>query len=428
MKGGLDVKVVKVKVLANESLCTSCGTCSGICPQGAIQLIRDERRGILLPYVDEEKCTNCGLCLEVCPGREINFIKMNWEVFGKIPRDPFIGNYIRCYIGYARDLRIRLNGASGGIITALLLFLLEEEIIDGVVVAVMREYTKPKPYVIRKPKDLLAAQGSIYMPVPMGTIIKYIMRHEERYAIVGLPCHIEGLRKAERLFRELRERIILRVGLFCGGIINLLGHSFILRKMKVDVNNVKNIKYRGRGWPGYIRIILRDRKEKRVPFIIFWSLVYPFFLPIRCILCLDPTNELADLSCGDAWLPEIIKRDRIGTSLIITRTKKGDELVRRAIEKHYIEAVETTASDVIRSQGTGLLYRKIDNVVRRYMLKKLGLQVPKYVYPYSRSNITSYLRTFITYLKLMCGRYQLNGLIDLYSLVNRAYYHRKYYP
>lgn len=45
----------------NTTICDLCGTCVGVCPNGALLLGVKELR------VDESRCENCGVCISVCP-------------------------------------------------------------------------------------------------------------------------------------------------------------------------------------------------------------------------------------------------------------------------------------------------------------------------------------------------------------------------
>ena len=108
--------------VVKDGLCTGCGTCIALCPEEAIKLTRNEKKGIYVPELNEEKCNNCGICYEVCPGHEVDFKQLNLEIFGKEPEDVLIGNYLNCYFGHATDYDIRYNSASGGLVTQLLIF------------------------------------------------------------------------------------------------------------------------------------------------------------------------------------------------------------------------------------------------------------------------------------------------------------------
>jgi hypothetical protein len=55
----------------------------------------------------------------------------------------------------------------------------------------------------------------------------------------------------------------------------------------------------------------------------------------RCTLCDYRFNPLADISCGDAWLPDYLD-DRLGTSVIVARNKKAKNILEDACRKGYI--------------------------------------------------------------------------------------------
>jgi coenzyme F420 hydrogenase subunit beta len=92
--------------VVKDGLCTGCGTCISLCPEEAIKLTINEKKGIYVPELNEEKCNNCGICYEVCPGHEVDFKQLNLEIFGKETENVLIGNYLNCYIGHSMDYDI----------------------------------------------------------------------------------------------------------------------------------------------------------------------------------------------------------------------------------------------------------------------------------------------------------------------------------
>lgn len=48
-----------VRVLRDR--CGYCGSCVGVCPRGAIEMID------LFVRIDRGRCVGCGLCLKACP-------------------------------------------------------------------------------------------------------------------------------------------------------------------------------------------------------------------------------------------------------------------------------------------------------------------------------------------------------------------------
>ncbi|MBA7504913.1 Ion-translocating oxidoreductase complex subunit B [subsurface metagenome] len=41
-----------ISKVVESGLCTGCGTCVGICPKDAVQMVKDESKGIYLPQLD----------------------------------------------------------------------------------------------------------------------------------------------------------------------------------------------------------------------------------------------------------------------------------------------------------------------------------------------------------------------------------------
>jgi len=66
LKGaGVKVQRVASEVRRNEERCYQCGTCTAICPTGALYVKRPEMEIIF----DPEKCSACELCCPVCPAK-----------------------------------------------------------------------------------------------------------------------------------------------------------------------------------------------------------------------------------------------------------------------------------------------------------------------------------------------------------------------
>lgn len=350
-----------IEMIIKSELCTGCGTCVGTCPKDAIEIVKSQN-GIYVPQINHEKCNKCGICLTVCPGYPVNFKMLNLEIFGKEPKDSLIGNHISCYTGYATDHQTRYTSASGGVITALLLFALDEGIIDGALVTKMSEKNplEPEVYLARRTKDIISASRSKYCPVSLNIALRELLNERGKFAIVGLPCHIHGVRKAEMINKKLKKKIVLHLGIFCSHTVNFLGTEFLLSKLGIKKEDVEKINYRGEGWPGMMTLSLKRGKKVSVPALSgLFGLVHQayFFTPTRCITCLDQTCELADISFGDAWLPEFAD-EKTGISIIMSRTKLGEEILRDAVSKGWIILNKTTRNKVVFSQRSALCFKK----------------------------------------------------------------------
>ncbi|HEO64187.1 MAG TPA: 4Fe-4S dicluster domain-containing protein, partial [Candidatus Omnitrophica bacterium] len=203
----------KTRTVINNALCTGCGTCVALCPKEAIDLIINEKLGGYVPRINEERCDNCGICLRVCPGPLVDFRQLNLEIFKKDPENYLLGNYLNCYLGYATDTNIRYDSASGGLITQVLISALKKGIINGALVVRMNKDNPliPFPFIARTKQEIIEASRSKYCPVPANIALKDIVQSQksEKFAVVGLPCHLHGVRKAAMVDKELREKIAL---------------------------------------------------------------------------------------------------------------------------------------------------------------------------------------------------------------------------
>lgn len=343
-------KTKTIESVVKNQLCTGCGTCVALCPTSAIEMLKDNSKGIYVAKSDNEKCNKCGICYQVCPGYSVDFKALNSEIFGKEPEDILVGSYLNCYIGHATDYNIRYNSSSGGLVTALLIFALEKGLIDGALVTKMNDKNPlvPQTFIAKTRDEIISASKSIYCPVPANVALKEIHKSDGKFAVVGIPCHIHGIRKAEMINKELKEKIVLHIGLFCSHTPNFLGTTSLLKRLRIKKEDVIRLDYRGEGWPGYMKISLKDGELLLLQ--DYWDFVgSDFFTPRRCLMCSDNLNELADISFGDAWLSEL-SGDKIGKSIIMSRTNVGEQFLHDAMSENIVGLESATADDVKRSQ------------------------------------------------------------------------------
>jgi len=65
---GVKVQKTAEEIGRNEDVCTHCGTCTAVCPTGALSISRPDMHVVF----DQEKCSICKLCVPVCPPRAMN--------------------------------------------------------------------------------------------------------------------------------------------------------------------------------------------------------------------------------------------------------------------------------------------------------------------------------------------------------------------
>ncbi len=351
-----------------KGLCHGCGTCAGCCPNDAIEM--EKIGGVFAPIVNFSRCNGCKLCVEACPAIA-DFSNLNHFVFGQLPDEISIGNYINCYVGYSTDPQVRWNSASGGLITTLLIFALKSGMIDGAIATKMKkeEPLNPEVTVARTEAEIIEASRSKYCPTCVDVELKKILKTDGRYALVGLPCHIQGVRQAATVLKKLNARIYLHMGIFCLHNITFKGTDLLLEKAGVRETDVRKLDYRGEGWPGRISITLKNGEKKSFSYPLIWSALFGsfFFTPFHCTLCHDMTSELADISFGDAWLPEF-KMDKKGISMVITRTERGERLLRKAEHEGKIKIQKISIEKVIEAHRLGISFKKRNLAARIKLL------------------------------------------------------------
>ncbi len=413
-----------ISYVVKDNLCTGCGTCAALCPTEAIKLRIDAKKGIYLPELDDGKCNNCGMCFKVCPGHEVDFKRLNLEVFGKEPEDILVGNYLSCYIGHATDYELRYNSASGGLVTQLLLFALKERIIDGALVTKMNDENplEPEVFIARTREEIITASQSKFCPVPANIMLKKILKEKGKFAVVGLACHIHGIRKAEMLNKELKEKIVLHLGLFCISTnINFLGTERVIQKMKIKKEDVKKIDYRKGELPlGMMSIKLKDGSTKRITHSDFWAFSSPFFVPTRCTFCYDGTCELADISFGTWWVP-LRYDNNFGETVYLSRTKFGEELIQNAKSKNQIDINPISINKKHFQSKKKIIYSKKSNLrLHIFLFTILGKKVPSYNIELLKPKYTAYFSTIWLYLSIyILSKQYLWGLLCRYIALKR---------
>ena len=362
-----------VSELDLEYLCVGCGACRAVCSVGAIEMALTA--GQYMPVRDPEKCVDCRKCVRVCPG-----IRCYEEATApNLNQHADLGGYVANYIGFGNDQEIRKNCASGGLCSEILGYMLEENIIDGAIItrtAFDKGYGT-KTFVARTPEEVLSAKSSIYGPTsPLAAIGDIDL--EKRYAFVGLPCHIQGLRKLMKADRKVARAIKFSLGLFCGRGVTSFATDFLLNKFAEGTAGVKAIRYRGNGWPGGLSVEYRNGRKFFIPHNSYWPfyLAPYFFCPYRCLSCSDFAAEYADISLGDAWLPEVTETDSIGTSITVVRNEDIHRHFRNMEKSGRITLRPTTIEKVVQSQQGIILRKKHSAAQRSALLKRLNKPVP----------------------------------------------------
>lgn len=263
--------------------------------------------------------------------------------------EKFLGVYKSLNVGYFKDRKIRNIGSSGGVVTSLLIKALNSKLINGAVVVGMKkeEPWKPEVKVTKTKKEILETAGSKYVLIPIGDILNVIDKNRKsKLAVVGLPCHIEAIRKLQGQKRY--KNVNLLIGLFCGYNMPFEATEFLIKKLKVKHANIAKLEYRGGKYPGGFLITTKDGKRKFLP-KHYYDFINLMFVSKGCLHCKDFTNELADISVGDTYGYD-------NCSLVITRTNIGKRIIEKC--KDAIGLTPIPEKEVLKMHWHNIKHKK----------------------------------------------------------------------
>lgn len=404
-----------ISQIYRNNLCISCGSCAAICPNNAISMRQNWNQTIYIPFVNNN-CIKCSLCLTVCPGKRIFFDQTMYNKIPNIKYDVFLNYYLSINSAFSNDIYLRKECSSGGVLTTLLLWLIDEKMIDGAIVTKMKDDGSLEPNVIiaNTKEDILAAKGSKYCPVSLNQAIKNINR-EKKYVIVGLPCHLMGLDYIFKQDPSLINNIKYRFGIFCSRVPNFNATKYLLKKNEFEQKDIKIISYRGNGYPGYFQVELKNGAVNKIYHLSFYYWQYMFakyFMQYRCWLCPDKTAYYSDISFADDWTVSL-EVEKEGRSTLLVRTPIGEELIKRVVKEGIISCNELKKGDVINSQAL----RKKLNVKTRNRIAKFFLQkTPDCNMDFPKCN-KQFIDEFLMFIRINISRIKFKHLVHILDLI-----------
>ena len=278
--------------------------------------------------------------------------------------NQLIGDYKSIIVAKAKNRKISKESSSGGIVTSVLLDLLKKKKIKGSLVVDMKK-DMPWKYdikIVKTKEGILSAAGSKYVKIPLNEYMEKINSTKINIAVVGVPCLI-------RLIRNLQKKGKLKnvkylIGLFCGYNMSPKATESLIKRLRINKNEIKKIKYRGGKYPGGFYVLMKNGKEIKLPkyYYDFLNLMY---VPDACLNCNDYMNEEADISVGDAWGYD-------NSSVVIVRTKKGEEMIRT----NSIDSFTIPKEKLLKMHMHNIKHKKegdcIALIIIRNVLNKFG--------------------------------------------------------
>jgi len=343
--------------VVTSGACTGCAACVVTCPYDVLGY--DDADGRYRPFhVDEdggpEDCTHgvrgCTLCTRACPRFRSWEPEIDAHLFGRDhSEDEVFGIAERVVLARATDPELLAAGQDGGLVSALLVYALEHDVIDAALVSYLEgdgSSWKAIPGVARTRADVLASAGSRYTySANTLALSEALAGGAERVGLVGMGCQasapgVMAARKAGKVARRFQ----LSIGLLCSKTFDdaifpeLFEARYGLARADITKMNIK----------GVFQVWTRDGSYHEVPLkeAHAWTRE-------GCMQCPDFAAEHADLSTGG-----------IGAfgdwTLTVVRTRRGAELFDAIVSDGAVEV-----RPVDDDPGVVPLLEKLSRVSRR---------------------------------------------------------------
>lgn len=327
-----------------------------------------------------DNVANNSIANQICPGMGYD-IKSDAEVlFSQEAKYSIPLGYVHSLCAtHSVSQEVLANASSGGIITQLLVYLIEKKIVDYVSVTQFfcdKEGVHTRTFLTNKKEEILKAQGSKYCPVNFDGLLEELHTREGRVAVMATPCVIAGLRAIEQQPDYLKAEIKLHIANFCGGYKSFRNIRRLAEIHKVDYHNLRDFRFRGEGQPGSLRFVEKSGKTASTPYPLYVGL-NGYSKMLRCHLCPDATGELADIACGDAWIPRF-KNDPATWSMVICRNKVTADIMEQMAKEGLIVTERVTHEEVEQSQRQNLASKKTRQLARMKLYARLGYAIPNF--------------------------------------------------
>lgn len=363
------------KYVLEQSLCTGCGACVGLCPY---QVIYSDRTVQLFDCDLPD-----GKCYAFCPRTPADYGQIRERLFDISDVTPEIGA-VKCYYwSRAADAELRAKTQHGGTITALLELAMAEGLIDSAIVSSRAEQPEQEGRLVEDKSQLRDYAGSKFTVSPTVAAFNRLMGDDvKKVGVVATPCQALALAKMKsaKISGYVKaESIGLVIGLFCGWTLSMERFRVLLEQYKVSPESLT-----GMDIPAGKNILELHANESvvSVPMAEVDACVRT-----ACRYCVDSTAEFADLSVGAARFGGDGDEMR-GWNQIIVRSVRGKQLLELAVARGVLEIREAPAQalqdlknaaaekkrkalkNIVVKSGSAknLLYLKNDDpVVKKYL-------------------------------------------------------------
>lgn len=323
-----------------DGACIGCGLCAGV-SDGAIRMAftpqlreRPVIEGTMTGAAAMDALAATAAC---CPGLVAEGLTAE-EAGTDEPADPMWGYWHQGYLAWAGDAEIRHRGSSGGVLSALAAHLLESDQADFIL------HLAPDPdhparsrfRISRTPAEAADTGGSRYGPgAPLAGLAearKLVESGLGRFAFIGKPCDVSAIRLLAKREAWLRESLVCRLTIMCGGASQFTKTAALLADWGIAESDLTELRYRGYGNPGPTVARTKDGKHFETSYQALWEDESQWVLQHRCKICPDAIGMAADLVSFDCWPGGGPDGEDEGFNAVITRTPQGNAILEGAVK------------------------------------------------------------------------------------------------
>ncbi len=351
--------------VVEKGICGKCGGCISFCSAGELNAL-EMGKNELPRYINEDNCLKCGICYLICPQTDTLDVELQ-EKFGW---KPPIGDFQRITSAQTTNKEVKEICTDGGVVTSLLLYLLDRNLINGAVVSKKIGRFARKATIARTPEELIEATGSTfsgslhleelggkyttYTPI-LSTIKSLEKKYLRDIAVVGTPCQINAIRKMQCLGILPAHLIKYAIGLFCIENFSFddVARERLEKKLDVNLEDVVKLNIKD----DFI-ITLTKGVTIHVPLEEVHEVARP-----ACLTCHDFSNEYADISVGGLGSPD-------GYTTTLLRTKMGASVLDGALRKGYIQERAFRDAEESKLEKTKMLAKIVSFSRRKKMRAK----------------------------------------------------------
>ncbi len=238
------------------------------------------------------------------------------------------GPCLRLALAHSANQAIRNRAQNGGVVTGLLIYALENKIIDGAIVSAVSKERPfcPVPILATTAQEIFESAGTRYTFSPnVQALPEALKQSKKAIAFVGTPCQIVSVRKMQEERLDCARPIKLIIGLMCSEVFVYedLMVNHIQNQLGIDLSSLKKTQIMGK------LIITTETRETSVPLAAIRKSVRK-----ACEPCSDFSSELADISMGGLGLGDwtfVIVRTPIGEK-VFAEAERHKALVTRSVE------------------------------------------------------------------------------------------------